>query len=62
MKINELGTVVNSMWENYNKINLWKRLIKTKAEIDKMGNQAITEVRSKAKNYLSNLRESSKRN
>lgn len=40
-----------------NKINLWKRFIKTKAKNDKMRNQETTEIRSKAKNYLSNLRE-----
>lgn len=40
-----------------NKINLWKRFIKTKAENDKMRNQETTKIRSKAKNYLSNLRE-----
>lgn len=45
------------MWEKNNKINLWKRFVKTKAENDKMRNQETTEIRSKAKNYLSNLRE-----
>lgn len=60
--LNVYSTIFNSMQEKNNNINLWKRLIKAKAETDKIPNQAIIELKIRARNYLSEVRESKKRN